>query len=60
MFPLEVPVIVQDGIIVALFATAVGFLLYKKLRKKGKSCPACAGDCTPLSNTPAVSTSSRS
>jgi hypothetical protein len=42
---LDVPILIQDGIIVALFAGAAGFLLYKKLRKKTKSCPACAGDC---------------
>ncbi len=42
---LDVPIVIQDGIIVALFAGALGFMLYKKLRKKSKSCPACAGDC---------------
>ncbi len=42
---LDVPMVLQDGIIVALFAGALGFMVYKKLRKKSKSCPACAGDC---------------
>ena len=42
---LDVPIVLQDGIIIALFAGALGFMLYKKLRKKSKSCPACAGDC---------------
>lgn len=42
---LDVPIVLQDGIIVALFAGALGFMVYKKLRKKSKSCPACAGDC---------------
>lgn len=60
MFPLDVPIVIQDGIIVSLFASAAGFLLYKKLRKKPKSCPACAGDCTLPSNTPVVSKSSHS
>jgi hypothetical protein len=60
VFPLDVPIVIQDGIIVSLFASALVFLLYKKLRKKSKSCPACAGDCTPPSNTPVVSKSSRS
>ena len=41
----DVPIVLQDGIIVALFAGAFGFMIYKKLRKKSKSCPACAGDC---------------
>ncbi len=50
MFPLDVPIVIQDGIVVALFASALGFLLYKKLRKKPKSCPACSGDCTPASS----------
>ena len=42
---LDVPIVLQDGIIVTLFASALGFMLYKKLRKKSKSCPACTGDC---------------
>lgn len=50
MFPLDVPIVIQDGIVVALFASALGFLLYKKLHKKPKSCPACSGDCAPTSN----------
>ncbi|MCI0406223.1 MAG: FeoB-associated Cys-rich membrane protein [candidate division Zixibacteria bacterium] len=55
MFPLDVPIVIQDGIIAALFAAAAGLLLYKMLRKKSKSCPACAGDCAPVSNTPVAS-----
>jgi hypothetical protein len=42
---LDVPILIQDGIIIALFTGALGFMLYKKLRRKEKSCPACAGDC---------------
>jgi|GEM_PF-4055991 len=50
MFPLEIPIAAQDGIIVVLFVAAAGFLLYKKLRKKAKSCPACEGSCGSTSH----------
>ncbi|MCI0330175.1 MAG: FeoB-associated Cys-rich membrane protein [candidate division Zixibacteria bacterium] len=59
MFPLDIPIVLQDGIVAALFVFAAGFLLYKKLRKKSKSCPACKGSCTPASNLPAAPGSTR-
>ncbi|HLG93641.1 MAG TPA: hypothetical protein VI546_02290 [candidate division Zixibacteria bacterium] len=54
MFPLDVPIIIQDGIVVALFASALGVLLYKKLRRKSKACPACEGGCVRGSNLPST------
>ncbi len=50
MFPLDVPIIIQDGIVVALFASAAGFMLYRRLKKKPKSCPTCQGECAPSGN----------
>ncbi len=60
MFPLDMPIVIQDGIVAALFVSALGFLLYKKLRKKPKSCSACAGNCAPTANLPAVSSPTHS
>lgn len=60
MFPLDVPIVIQDGIVVALFASALGFLLYKKLRKKTKTCPACSGDCNSTPQPPAAIRSNQS
>ena len=50
MFPIDVPIIIQDGIVAALFASAAGFMLYRRLKKKAKSCPACQGECAPSGN----------
>lgn len=50
MFPLDVPIVIQDGIVAALFASALGFMAFRKLRKKSKSCPSCEGDCSPSAN----------
>jgi len=52
VFPLDVPIVLQDGIVVALFASAAGFILYRRLKKKPKSCPACQGECAPSGNLP--------
>lgn len=60
MFPLDVPIVIQDGIVVALFASAAGFMVYKKLRRKSKSCPACEGDCATASKFPMASSPSKS
>ena len=57
MFPINVPIVLQDGIVIALFASAAGFLLFKKRRKKSKSCPACEGSCASSSNLPAAPSS---
>ena len=56
MFPLDLPIIIQDGIVVVLFASAIGFMLYRRLKKKPKPCPSCSGECAPASHLPVAST----
>ncbi len=57
---LDVPIVIQDGIVVALFVSALGFMIYRKLRRKSKPCPACEGGCSPASNLPAASNPTQS
>jgi hypothetical protein len=54
---LDLPIVIQDGIVVALFASALGFMIYRKLRRKSKSCPACSGECDPLDKSSNISLS---
>lgn len=57
---LDVPIVIQDGIVATLFASALGFMIYRKLRRKSKSCPTCEGGCTPASNLPVASSPTQS
>ena len=57
---LDIPIVIQDGIIVALLVSAVGLLLYRRWKRKPKSCPACEGACPPASKLTATPNSAQS